>query len=58
MAVLIGFSLGSVWGALFAVPLLGFAYALAREVYRVYVTVPADDAARPRDDAGAGATVD
>jgi len=50
MAVLIGFSLGSVWGALFAVPLLGFAYALAREVYRVYVTVPADDAARQRDD--------
>jgi len=71
MAVLIGFSLGSVWGALFAVPLLGFAYALAREVYRVYVTVPADDAARQRDDdarararagagagAGAGAAVD
>jgi len=55
MAVLIGFSLGSVWGALFAVPLLGFAYALAREVYRVYVTVPADDAARQRDDARAGA---
>ncbi len=40
MAVLIGFSLGSVWGALFAVPLLGFAYALAREAYRVYVIAP------------------
>ncbi len=56
MAVLIGFSLGGVWGALFAVPLLGFAYALVREVYRVYVTAPA--AAHAGSDAPMGATVE
>ncbi len=36
MAVLIGFSVGSVWGAVFAVPLVGFAVALVREAWRVY----------------------
>jgi len=36
MAVLIGFSVGSIWGAVFAVPLVGFAVALAREAWRVY----------------------
>lgn len=40
MAVLIGFNLGSFWGALFAVPLLGYVVALAREAWRVYLAVP------------------
>jgi len=39
MAVLIGFDVGSVWGALFAVPVLGFLVALAREVWRVYAPI-------------------
>jgi len=39
MAVLIGFDVGSVWGALFAVPVLGFFVALAREVWRVYAPI-------------------
>lgn len=36
MSILIGFSVASVWGALFAVPLLGFAVALVREGVRAY----------------------
>lgn len=54
MAVLIGFSLGSLWGALFAVPLLGYGFALAREAWRVSVSasVPSDPSApEPRVEA-------
>lgn len=56
MAILIGFDLGSVWGAIFAVPLLGYAVALGRELWRVYVAAPAVPSTPPEPAmAGAGA---
>ena len=50
MAVLIGFQLGSVWGALFAVPILGYVVALAREAWRVYVSGARSAQAEPASD--------
>ena len=57
MAVLIGFDLGSFWGALLAVPILGYAVALAREAWRVYARTaetppPAPQQAQPEAVAG------
>jgi len=52
MAILIGFSVASVWGALFAVPLLGFAVALVREGVRAYSASSQGITLTPLDDEG------
>ncbi len=52
MSILIGFSVASVWGALFAVPLLGFAVALVREGVRAYRASALDMTLSPLDDEG------
>lgn len=51
MAILVGFEVGSIWGALFAVPLVGYVAALAREGRRMYVAARASEGGAAPDHA-------